>query len=364
MSAPPPAIGGSTTAALHLATLCALTAPITLRAHADHPSLDIMSGPRRQRPAGSKPPLAWASRWLGIETTPVGHPERLISVLGGFAGLLALTAFNGSVLGHTGTAMIVASMGSSAVLLFAVPLGALSQPWSVIAGHTVSAIVGVSCAKLVAHPYLAAALATGLSIGAMYYLRALHPPGGATALTAVVGGQSVHDLGFQFVVTPVLENAIGMVVGAILFNALFSWRRYPLALHHVPASAATAGRFDHEDFIAALRRVGSFIDVSEEEFRHVLALANEAAQGHHLAPERLAVGRYYSNGAFGSDWEVRQIVDSGPQADPDQDQVIWRAITGPRRNTTGVSSRGAFGRWAAYEVARSESTWHRVDAPH
>lgn len=311
------------------------------------------------RPKGK--PAARLCCWVGIDTTPVGHTERLVSALGGFVGLLALTAFNGAVLGQTGIAMIVASMGSSAVLLFAVPLGALSQPWSVVVGHTVSAIVGVASAKLVAQPYLAAGLATGLAIGAMYYLRALHPPGGATALTAVVGGQAVHDLGFMFVLTPVLENALGMVVGAILFNALFSWRRYPHAWHRVPATAETSGRFDHEDFVEALRRVGSYVDISEDEFRHVLALANEAAERHRLAPERIVTGRYYSNGAFGSDWEVRQIVDSAAAVPTAASEVIWRAVTGPRRNATGVSSREAFGSWAAYEVVRSESTWHRVD---
>ncbi|MFX8373896.1 HPP family protein, partial [Acinetobacter baumannii] len=80
------------------------------------------------------------------------------------------------------------SMGASAVLLYAVPHGALSQPWAVLAGHAVSAVAGVAAARNISDPALAAAVAVGTAILAMHYLRAIHPPGGATALTAVVGG--------------------------------------------------------------------------------------------------------------------------------------------------------------------------------
>jgi CBS-domain-containing membrane protein len=118
-------------------------------------------------------------------------------------------------------------MGASAVLLFAVPHGQLSQPWPVFGGHLVSALIGVASAKLVAPPLLAAAVAVALAISAMYYLRCIHPPGGATALTAVAGGETVHALGFHYVLTPVLLNVLIILAVALLFNFPFSWRRYP-----------------------------------------------------------------------------------------------------------------------------------------
>jgi CBS-domain-containing membrane protein len=125
-------------------------------------------------------------------------------------------------------------MGSSAVLLFAAPHAPLSQPWAVFGGHLVSAFVGISCAKWLPDPVLAAPVAVAAAIAAMHYLRCMHPPGGATALGAVVGGEAVHQLGYQFVVTPVMLNVATILVAALLFNAPFAWRRYPAAWSRSP----------------------------------------------------------------------------------------------------------------------------------
>ena len=150
--------------------------------------------------------------WLGVETNAVSHAERLISTAGGFFGILFILFTSRAVLGDNEAALLlVTSMGASAVLLFAVPHGALSQPWALIGGHTVSAFVGVACAMLVPNIFIAAALAVGLAIGAMHYLRCVHPPGGATALTAVIGGPAVHAMGFQFLLSPVLLN-VGIIL--------------------------------------------------------------------------------------------------------------------------------------------------------
>src|SRR5512138_2292040 len=108
------------------------------------------------------------------------HAEHWISAAGGFIGITAVLYISSSVLDHQGAAMIIASMGASAVLLFAVPHSALSQPWAVIGGNVISALIGVTCAHLALDPFLTAALAVGVSIVTMYYLRCLHPPGGAT----------------------------------------------------------------------------------------------------------------------------------------------------------------------------------------
>lgn len=300
-------------------------------------------------------------RYIGIERAPVGHIERGVSTIGGVVAIYVLMWLERGLLGDAGAAMLVASMGASAVLLFAVPHGALSQPWPVIGGHVISAIVGVTCARYVADPMLAAALAVGLSIGAMHYLRAIHPPGGATALTAVIGGQQVAALGYGFVVHPVLVNASIMVVAAIAINASFNWRRYPAAWGRPKSaefsSAPDALTLTHSDFTEALRRIGTFVDITEDEFMRLRELMREAADRRHLATDDIKLGRSYSNGAVGSHWGVRMIVDE-EKGKPDG-TVIWRAVAGRDRNQTGLSTRGDFAAWAAYEVVRSESTWHR-----
>ncbi len=150
-------------------------------------------------------------RFIGLEINKTGHLEKWVSGMGGLVGILAVSLISGQYLELTGAAWIVASMGATAVLLFAVPHGPLSQPWAVIGGHLVSAAIGVACARWVPDPLLAPAAAVGLAIGAMHYLRCIHPPGGATALTAVVGGSQLQALGFDYVLTPVSLNALTMV---------------------------------------------------------------------------------------------------------------------------------------------------------
>lgn len=205
------------------------------------------------------------------------HGEKWISAAGGFIGILAVLWISRSVLDHTGAAMLIASMGASSVLLFAVPHGALSQPWALLGGNLISAFIGVSCARHIGDPYLAAALAVGLAIGAMYYLRCLHPPGGATALVAVLGGESVQQLGYGFLLTPVLENALVLLAVAVLVNLPFRWRRYPVGFAR-PATeageaAAEKAMIAHSDLVYALSQLDSFIDVSEQDLIRIYTLA-------------------------------------------------------------------------------------------
>lgn len=179
-------------------------------------------------------------RWSGVGRDSASLLERAVSAIGGMVALVAVLGISQVSLGLHGAATLVASMGASAVLLFAVPHGPLSQPWSVFGGHMVSALAGVWCAQVIEQPLFAAALAVGLSIAAMHSLRCIHPPGGATALSAVVGGDAVHQLGFQFLLTPVMLNLVTILLVAVLFNAPFAWRRYPAAWAG-PAQARTAG---------------------------------------------------------------------------------------------------------------------------
>jgi CBS-domain-containing membrane protein len=216
-------------------------------------------------------------RLLGIEFSPVSHTERLISGLGGFLAILLILVISSRFVDGTDAALIVASMGASAVLLFAAPHGALGQPWNVLGGHLVSAVIGVSCALYIPGMALAAATSVGLAIGAMHYLRCIHPPGGATALAAVVGGASIQALGYQYILTPVLINIAVILTVAVLFNALFHWRRYPASLSGKAPLPALAGKqygpIAHADLVYALSQIDSFIDVTEADLLRIYKLA-------------------------------------------------------------------------------------------
>jgi CBS domain-containing membrane protein len=233
--------------------------------HTDSPD-QVIRFPRRF--------LSEMARWIGIELNPTCSKEKLIAGIGGFVSIFLLILITGTVLEIPNASALIASMGASAVLLFAVPHGQLSQPWPVIAGHGVSALVGVACGKWIGSPPIAAACAVGLSIALMHHLKCIHPPGGATALTAVIGGQAIHGLGFHFVLFPVLTNAAMMVGVAVLFNLAFKWRRYPLAL-----SAAYEGNLPashtHQEIEAAMRELGSFVDISEDDLLRLLRILGE-----------------------------------------------------------------------------------------
>ena len=138
--------------------------------------------------------------------TVSGH-ERLRASLGVLTGILLTGSATWWLMGSsTLLPILIAPMGASAVLLFALPASPLAQPWSIIGGNLLAGFIGVTCAIYIANPILAAALAMGLLIGAMFGLRCLHPPSGAVALTAVLGGPAIHALGYGFVWFPVMVN--------------------------------------------------------------------------------------------------------------------------------------------------------------
>ncbi len=205
------------------------------------------------------------------------HREKWISGLGGTIGI-ALTLYISQWVPAQHAVLIVASMGASAVLLFAVPHSAFSTPWAVVGGHTISALVGVVCAALIPDPLIATAVAIGLAIIAMHYFRCIHPPGGATAFFAVMGGHKIQSLGLDYVLFPVLFNAVILVAVALLFNTLLRSRQ---AKHiaeveshlHLPEKYLIR----HSDLVYALSEVQSYIDVSEEDLLSIYNLAVQHA---------------------------------------------------------------------------------------
>lgn len=204
-------------------------------------------------------------QWMGVELDAVSFKEKIISMLGGFVSMVLIVAISQNLLHLHGASMLIASMGASAVLLFAVPHGQLSQPWPVLAGHLFSALIGVTCAKLIPFVPLAAGCAVGLAILLMHQLKCIHPPGGATALTAVIGGSSIEALGYNFVLYPVLLNALTIVTVAIAFNFLFQWRRYPAFWNQDSKPSLPGVEPSHESVVEALRSLDSFVDITEDD---------------------------------------------------------------------------------------------------
>jgi CBS domain-containing membrane protein len=218
-------------------------------------------------------------RAFRVGTNPVGWTEVLVATLTGTFAILIVYLVSNWLLNATAVVLLVASMGSSAVLLFAVPHGTMSQPWPLFGGHLLSAVTGVTCAVLVPEPALAAGLAVGLSVGGMQLLRCVHAPGGATALAAALGGPTVYGLGYLFVLMPLLLNVAVLFVMAVLANYPFAWRRYPAALafpHHEDQAGQTPPSED--DLAWAIRQMNVIVDVTAEELHEIAERALEHAR--------------------------------------------------------------------------------------
>jgi len=155
--------------------------------------------------------------------------EIFLSALGSFLGILAvymLGQYQGLHLEDS--IFLVGSFGASAVLIYGIPNSPYSQPRNLIGGHILSAMVGVSCAFLLKQqPALAAAAAVSLSIVIMHFTRTIHPPGGATALIAVLGSSDIQTLSYWYALTPIASGAIVMLIIALFINNLSPHRRYP-----------------------------------------------------------------------------------------------------------------------------------------
>lgn len=291
--------------------------------------------------------------YLAIGPDTTGHTDKLVASLGGvIAGALTIT-LSGWVAGAYQSTLVIASMGASAVLLFAAPHGAFSQPWPLVLGHLASAAIGVTCQQLIPQPLLAASLAVGLAIAAMQYLRCLHPPGGATALIAVIGGPGVHSLGYQFVLTPVLLNVLIMLVAAAAFNAMIGRRRSVVA--QTDKASAPDAQLAHGDLVYALREIGSFIDVTEEDLSRIYSLAQEHSRRNRLSPDAIRVGGCYSNGRYDGAWSIRLLLWVGAGG-----TVGYRVVGGEGEGTEGGCTQEEFARWAHYEVMPMDGSWVRV----
>lgn len=215
---------------------------------------------------------SWLQSWLPAPTS-VDGVERLRSCTGAAVGILLTGLVSAYMLGaNASAAWLIAPMGASAVLLFAVPASPLAQPWSIVGGNLVAGLIGVSCAKLIELPVAAASAAIFFSIAVMFLLRCLHPPSGAVALTAVLGGPAVHAAGFGFVLAPVGLNSLIILAVAFVFNNS-TRRRYPHTQQltsqrpHLTSDAAPSARlgFTPEDLKAVMREHNQVLDISADD---------------------------------------------------------------------------------------------------
>ncbi|MFS2018189.1 HPP family protein [Massilia sp. CT11-108] len=202
----------------------------------------------------------------------IGARERLRSCFGALIGILITGAVTSLALGHSSSdlPLLVAPMGASAVLLFGMPASPLAQPWSLVGGNLIAALLGVTCARWIDMPLAASALAVGLSIALMFPLRCFHPPSGAVALTAVLGGPAIHALGYRFAVLPIGLNSLVLLASAIVYHRM-TGHRYP---HRARARRAPTNDekapFTRADLEAVLMARNEMLDIDVGDLEAVL----------------------------------------------------------------------------------------------
>lgn len=174
--------------------------------------------------------MEYLKKMKGSTQSPprVGFREICWSWIGSVLGIAAVGYLNDRFFKGTDLMLIIGSFGASAVLIFGATKSPLAQPPNLMGGHLISALIGVSAYKLL-YPWmwLAAAVAVATAIAAMHASKTLHPPGGATALIAVIGGDQVHRLGYVYALIPVTAGAAILLVVALIVNNIPKTRRYP-----------------------------------------------------------------------------------------------------------------------------------------
>lgn len=215
----------------------------------------------------------WRIWLMAFKPAPIAvdAKERWRAIIGALIGIIATAGLSRLLSGQLyAGAWLVAPLGASAVLVFAAPASPLAQPWSVVVGNSMSALVGVGCSMWFPDVVLAGSVAVALAITVMFALRCLHPPGGAMALSAVL----IHASHGHFAVGAALVNSVLLVAVGVLYNSM-TGRRYPHA-QWVPAEgdlAVGGTRFKSQDLDTVLARYNQVLDVSRDDLEALLHAA-------------------------------------------------------------------------------------------
>lgn len=168
------------------------------------------------------------TRYILYKETLIDYKEQFWSFLGSFVGIGILAYIQSIHFSGNDAVYLIGSFGASSVLVYGIIQSPFSQPRNLIGGHLVSAFIGVTVHKLAPDIiWIAAPLAVSLAIILMQITKTLHPPGGATALIAIIGSDKIKDLGYMYVISPVLIGVMILFLTALVFNNMTSSRTYP-----------------------------------------------------------------------------------------------------------------------------------------
>lgn len=174
------------------------------------------------------------TRYIFYQETLVDFKDHFWSFLGAFFGIGLIAFLQSQELSEIENVFLIGSFGASSVLIYGAVNSPLAQPRNLIGGHFLSALVGVTVFKFLPDIlWLNASIAVASSIVVMQITKTMHPPGGATALIAVLPSEKIQELGYWYALSPVLSGAVILLIVALIFNNIPKGRKYP---HHVRQS--------------------------------------------------------------------------------------------------------------------------------
>ncbi|MNE10952.1 HPP family protein [compost metagenome] len=190
------------------------------------------------------------TKYILYRETLVDVKEHFWAFIGSFVGIGLVAYMQSKSLLHSDVVFLIGSFGASSVLVYGIIQSPFSQPRNLVGGHLISAIVGVTVAKFSPDVlWLTAPLAVSISIVLMQITKTLHPPGGATALIAVIGSPKIKMLGYWYVLYPVLSGVLILLITALIFNNMTRNRYYP----------------NHEKYVLIRRRLKSKIKKTDSK---------------------------------------------------------------------------------------------------
>lgn len=221
----------------------------------------------------------FALRYLIADAAPLSPRERWLSALAGLLGILLMQGILTVLPVGPGISYLLAPLGASSVILFALPHSPLAQPWSLAGGLFISALIGHFCGLWITPAFLAVGVALGLAIWLTAWLRCIHPPGGAMAVVFALSAQQ-HSTSLL----TALLNAGAALIAVLVINNLIPGRRYPQCLP--PTQVAKKDRpvrrsIRHEDIQHALEKLDTYLDISEDDLVSVYDLATAHAHQRH-----------------------------------------------------------------------------------
>ncbi len=234
----------------------------------------------------------FALRYLIADAAPLSSRERLFSSLAGLVGILLMEGILAVQPVGPGISYLLAPIGASSIILFALPHSPLAQPWSLVGGLFISAMVGHFCGLWITPEFLAVAVALALAIWLTAWLRCIHPPGGAMAVVFALGA---HKMQVSLLTAGL--NAGAALMAVLVVNNLIPGRRYPQCLPAPPLAKKDRPlrrSIRHEDLQYALEQLDTYLDISEEDLVLIYDLATTHA---HLRHERRICGEVMSSPA-------------------------------------------------------------------